>query len=214
MHIPRITDLNVLDMYLQKTGKRVPVVLLEGKRIVPEKDAGKLELLGRILAFRYSDVLFRSGNAKGADALFSAGVASVNPSRLQHVIPYKTHRKAGAIGGVYTIPLEDVDLAQEPDIIYNTTKVSGKAASLIPLWLQGKTNRLTAKVPYLLRDTVKVMGSASASLEPADFAIFYDDLSKPRSGGTGHTMKICEKNSVPFIDQTIWMDWVDKFSVM
>ncbi|MBV6513048.1 MAG: hypothetical protein HRU80_03745 [Ignavibacteriales bacterium] len=204
-----IPDLAAFEAFLISTGRQNPVILLEGKRSIPGADSPKLVQLGKILAQRFTHLHFRSGNAKGADALFSSGVAAVSPERLQQVIPYRTHRKTVAIEGIYTIPLEDVNLVSEPDVIQYTADANKAAAGLIPQWLEGKTNRLTAKVPYLLRDTVKVLGSVSASLEPADFAIFYDDLAKPRSGGTGHTMKICEKHSVPYIDQTVWMKWFD-----
>lgn len=205
LHIP---DLAAFETFLISTGRQNPVILLEGKRSVPGADSPKLVQLGKVLAQRFTHLHFRSGNAKGADAHFSSGIAAVSPERLQQVIPYRKHRKTDAIEGIYTIPLEDVDLVSEPDVIQYTADANKAAAGLIPQWLEGKTNRLTAKVPYLLRDTVKVLGSVSASLEPADFAIFYDDLTKPRSGGTGHTMKICEKHFVPYIDQTVWMKWI------
>ena len=40
------------------------------------------------------------------------------------------------------------------------------------------------------------------------FGIFYEDLKKPRTGGTEHTMTMCEQYSIPFIDQRIWFDWL------
>jgi hypothetical protein len=39
--------------------------------------------------------------------------------------------------------------------------------------------------------------------------LFYDDLANPKSGGTGHTMKVCEIENVPYITQTTWMNWLD-----
>lgn len=38
--------------------------------------------------------------------------------------------------------------------------------------------------------------------------IFYDDLNNPEEGGTGHTLKTCRLNNVPFIDQRIWFGWL------
>ena len=43
----------------------------------------------------------------------------------------------------------------------------------------------------------------------ANFAIFYDDLKKPKSGGTGHTMKVCEENGLSYINQTVWFEWLN-----
>jgi len=51
----------------------------------------------------------------------------------------------------------------------------------------------------ILRDTIKAIGTDK--IRPTTFGIFYDDLEKPKTGGTGHTMIICEQNNIPIIDQ-------------
>lgn len=72
-------------------------------------------------------------------------------------------------------------------------------------FVNGKNNRYTIKAAYIIRDTIKVIGTRH--IPPATFGIFYDDLTKPMTGGTGHTMKVCEQNKIPYINQTIWFDW-------
>ena len=79
-------------------------------------------------------------------------------------------------------------------------------ASLIDRYVSGTRNAYTIKASYILRDTVKVLGAAE--LTKAAFACFYDDLDAPREGGTGHTMAVCERNDVPFVDQRIWTQWL------
>jgi hypothetical protein len=60
-------------------------------------------------------------------------------------------------------------------------------------------------MPYLLRDTLKVTGSAC--LAPATCGLFYHISAKPTSG-TAHTMRVCEQLGVPAYDQRVWMGWV------
>ena len=57
------------------------IVLLEGKRNVLEADKEKLTALGKLLAAKTEKMMFRSGNADGADQLFSDGVTAVNPKK-------------------------------------------------------------------------------------------------------------------------------------
>ena len=91
------------------------IVLLEGKRAVLPEDESKLIALGNLLASATCHMLFRSGNAAGADYLFCSGVANVDPNRLQLISPYKGHRKKYSPGGK-TISLDEVNLVAEPRI--------------------------------------------------------------------------------------------------
>ena len=181
------------------------VVLLEGKRNVAEEDKDRLVELGGVLASRTSHITFRSGNAAGADYYFSKGIAEVAPDRLQVVTPYTGHRKKSNHAGE-TFPLDQVNLANEPEVIYQA-KTSGKMDNLIDQYVAGRQNRNTVKAAYIIRDTLKVTGTGE--IRPATFGLFYDDLQKPRAGGTGHTMEVCEKNGIPFFDQSAWLGWVE-----
>lgn len=193
-----------LDQFIERFNIPGTVVLLEGKRAVLPADQIKLIELGKLIASSANHITFRSGNAKGADFFFSKGVATVNASRLQVITPYRGHRKASDLGH-QTIALDDVDLSNESAVIYHT-KNSSNVSPLIDGYLNLGDNAITVKARYLLRDTIKVVGTSV--IPPANMAIFYDDLSNPKTGGTGHTMRVCEKMEIPYIDQRVWFKWL------
>jgi hypothetical protein len=182
------------------------IILLEGKRNVKEADKPKLEALGKLLAQKMSRTTFRSGNADGSDLYFSKGVASIAPERLHVVTPYKGHRKNKNYAGD-TLSLDSIDLAQEPEVVYES-KSNKKMERLIDKYVSGENNRFVIKAAYIIRDTVKVLGTNSG-VPPIAFALFYDDEDEPRSGGTGHTINVCERNKVPFLTQQDWIKWLD-----
>lgn len=180
------------------------VVLLEGKREVKEEDKEKLIALGRLLAASTTNMVFRSGNAEGADYLFSMGVADADSSRLEVITPYTGHRSRANIAAV-TIPLDEIDLSNEPEIAA-LSKRNKKTERVMNDYLAGIRNRYTIKAAYIIRDTVKVTGTSGIS--PASFALFYDDLEDPEKGGTGHTIDICRMKNTDFADQRIWFTWL------
>jgi len=182
------------------------IVLLEGKRDVSEHDQEKLTALGKLLTSNTKYIIFRSGNASGADHYFSLGVASVDNTRLQVIIPYTNHRQ-NTNEAFETISLDNINIAEEPEVIYQS-KQNKKTEKLIDQYISGDRNRFAIKSAYIIRDTIKVIGAKN--IPPATFGIFYDDLTNPRAGGTGHTMKVCEQNSIPIINQNIWFKWLPK----
>ena len=181
------------------------IVLLEGKRNVIEEDKEKLEQLGEILVTTTKHILFRSGNASGADFYFSKGVSRVDSKRLQVVVPYTGHRKKQNTA-YNTVSLDNINLAEEPEIIYQSKK-NKKTEKLIDKYVSDDRNRFAIKAAYIIRDTIKVVGSKDTP--PASFAIFYDDLENPKSGGTGHTMNVCKINGIDYVDQAVWFDWLN-----
>lgn len=180
------------------------IVLLEGKRNVLEADKEKLIALGKLLASKTEKITFRSGNAEGSDQLFSEGVTAVNTNRLQVITPYSGHRQKSNIAND-TISLDNINIAAEPEVLYQS-KNNKKTEKLIDKFASGERNRYTIKAAYIIRDTIKAIGTAE--IKPATFGIFYDDLSNPKTGGTGHTMNVCEQNNIPIIDQRIWFKWL------
>jgi hypothetical protein len=98
-----------------------------------------------------------------------------------------------------------LDLLAEPDLVYQS-KLNKSSEKLVSQYVLGKKDRNSIKAAYIMRDTLKVIGSESVA--PATFGIFYNNLADPTSGGTGHTMNVCRFNNVPFIDQTIWFNWL------
>jgi len=182
------------------------IILLEGKRNVLETDKEKLIQFGSLLATRLPLVTFRSGNADGADYFFSQGVLKHAPERLQVVTPYDKHREKQN-NAYETISLDQIDLLNEPEIVYQS-KNNKKTKSLIDKYVGGAKDRFSIKAAYIIRDTVKVTGTNSG-IPPTTFAFFYDDLDNPKTGGTGHTMEICEINNVPYLTQNEWLKWLE-----
>jgi hypothetical protein len=66
------------------------IILLEGTRKLAESDAPKLIALAQQLATKYPRCIFRTGNATGSDEAFAKGIALVDPTRLEYVLP--SHR--------------------------------------------------------------------------------------------------------------------------
>ncbi len=193
-----------LNEFIEQFDKEGSIVLLEGKRRVLAHDIEKLTALGKLLATKTKKIIFRSGNADGADYYFCRGVAEIDYLRLQVITPYYGHR--GRTNEAFeTISLEDIDLAAEPDVVYQS-KNNKKTIKLIDHYVSGYIDRFTIKAAYIIRDTVKAIGTKK--VKPATFGIFYDDLDKPMTGGTGHTMSICKQNNIPYVDQRVWFSWL------
>lgn len=184
------------------------VVLLEGKRKVIEEDRDKLIRLGRKLTQDLPDCIFRSGNADGADTLFAEGVAKVNPANIQHIVPYKSHKPKNIKLGSMIISVEDIRLTRDSELVSIAKSAGSSNKGLIDFFFTDKKTALRQKALYLIRDVLKVLGDEKAGIKRADFGIYYDDLEKPMSGGTGFTMKVCEHCKVPFINQEVFFKWL------
>lgn len=197
-------NLRVFKDFIEKFDQPEAVVLLEGKRKVKPVDEEKLILVGKLLAENTKHMVFRSGNAKGADELFAKGVCSVDPTRMQVITPYTDHRKKTNEAGT-TYSLDKIDIVSEPQIIYQS-KANKKNSGLIDQYASGADNLSAQKGAYIIRDTVKVIGTKD--IPKASFGIFYVDTEDPESGGTGHTMMVCKNNGVMLITQTTWFHWL------
>ncbi|MDA3901303.1 MAG: hypothetical protein PF637_12390 [Spirochaetes bacterium] len=181
-----------------------PVVLFEGKRNIPEIYIHKAELLTEMLAQKYPSIIFRSGNAEGSDSAFIEGIKKVDPSRIQIVAPYVGHRKKAMIASAQYLYPEDLSTFQEEKAIYQTIIATPKNESMIRNRNKNKT--LAAKSKYLIRDTMKVLGTDKFNKPVA--ALFYVDPDEPESGGTGHTIRVCKNYGIPVIFQDSWESWL------
>ncbi|MBK9248783.1 MAG: hypothetical protein IPM69_11865 [Ignavibacteria bacterium] len=191
--------------FLSHHDNKDSIIILAGKRKVAKEDEEKLVQLGRLLAMQTKNALFRSGNADGADYLFSSGIADIDKSLLQVITPWAGHRRKYELTDD-VIPLESIDLSREPEVIMQS-KLHTRTAGLIDPFLKGEKGSNYMAAAYIIRDTVMVIGSEE--LAPATYGIFYDDLNQPEQGGTGHTLKTCRRNNLPVIDQRTWMEWLD-----
>jgi hypothetical protein len=181
------------------------VVLLEGRRGISAADALRAGDFSRELATRFPSLRFRSGNAEGADEAFSRGVAALDARRLQVVAPYASHRKSVRYtDALYDSP-ESLSLLQEGVIAEKTSAASPKNKGLVSK--RGQKGPLAAKAAYLIRDTMKVTGYSEAFPKPL-CGLFHVNLDDPMAGGTGHTIRVCEQEGVPFAFQDSWAAWL------
>ncbi len=179
-------------------------VLLEGRRRIPADVAVQAEALARALAVRFPRLRFRSGNATGTDEAFSNGIASTAPGRLHVVSPYSSHRKAQRVGGAMFTSPETLSFTQDTEMAFKTKLASPKSKGLIDK--RSQKGALAAKAAYLIRDTMKVTG-CSADFPKAVCALFFVELNNPLAGGTGHTIRVCQQEGVPYAFQDSWLQW-------
>jgi hypothetical protein len=197
-----------LEKFIRLFDKEGLVILLEGKRKVLESDKERLFSIARLLADNTAHCIFRSGNADGADKYFKEGVMAVDPKRFQAIVPFNDHMKSvKEEPGLYErISLEDINLVKEPSVLYES-KRNKKQKGLVESFEKGIDPKIALKGAYIVRDTLKVTGAPSQGILPASFGIFYDDLREPKSGGTVHTMMVCDNQMVPYADQKVWGKW-------
>ena len=181
------------------------VILLEGRRGISEAEALAARDFGEFLARRFPALRFRSGNAEGADQAFSDGVAKVDARRLQIVAPYASHRKKNRNPAVVYSSPDDLSPEQVEEFIKKTAAASPKIGRLLNRWKDG--GALAVKATYLLRDSMKVLGHSEEFPKPI-CGIFFTDPSDPMAGGTGHTIRVCQQESVPVLFQTDWLKWM------
>ena len=181
-----------------------PVVLLEGTRALRAESESRVEAFAALLTRRFPDVVFRSGNAPGSDQAFARGVAQVDVSRLEIVLPYERHRLSERPDGARVLTLESIGDQSE------LAKLTLAASPIYErLFASSAINASAAKLRYLLRDTLKIVGDEKADFAPATAALFWVNPAKPDTGGTAHTMRVCRKWEVPMWTQNQWESWFD-----
>ncbi len=200
------TSIQQLKRLLDSTQQ--PVILLEGTRKIVNEEFGKLVLFGEFLAKKFPHVCFRSGNASGSDGAFAQGVRKVVPNRMQIVLPKLDSGKSRLHNSDYVLALEDVTHAEEKQIIYESKRATPKNKRLFEAYELQQEGMMKQKSLYLLRDTLKVLGSLENNLVPITAGIFFVNQDDPESGGTGHTMRVCRQNNVPVFTQDDWMKWM------
>ena len=187
------------------------VVLLEGTRNLPKTKEPSLISFAEQLALGCPDVKFRTGNSSGTDEAFAQGIANINPSLLEYVIPYKTMRKSKLHKKARIVSLDEIPTFEQAQLKAETIKSYPSIANLIDYYFdKGIRNRLSYKAMYLLRDSLKVIGSDGIKLNPATLGIFYVDPEKPLTGGTGHTIRVCKQNKIPALTQGEWRSYMGK----
>jgi len=197
------------DLKAALRGIEQPVVLLEGRRKVAESDKPLLGDLARLLVEQLPNATFRSGNADGSDTLFAEAVTAISPERFEYVVPKKSMGRKRRHQAAYCIAATELKPAVEERLTLYTNQASPASERLVKAYTGEISNsRLAAMGAYLIRDTLKVTGAPDLNLRPASAAIFYADPNDPLSGGTGHTIRVCLQQSVPYVLQGVWRQWL------
>ena len=183
-----------------------PVILLEGTRQLPPGKREKLADIGRQLAEAFPEAVFRSGNATGTDEAFAAGVAEVPGAKLELVLPTPGMGRSRRPPSAACTALDDLPLEERQLLARASFSASPENHRLFDLYLRGQSgNPAYAKAQYLVRDALKVIGSPARKLAPATLALFFINPTGPTSGGTAHTIRLCERQEVPFFTQRDWL---------
>lgn len=184
-----------------------PVVLLEGTRQLPPAKRQALVELGRFLAQTFPQIVFRSGNAVGTDEAFAAGVASVPGAKLELILPTPGMGRSRRPPGATCHVLDELALEDRQHLARASLAASPENHRLFELYLRGQSgNPAYAKAQYLVRDALKVHGNPPLQLAPATVALFYINNVGPTSGGTAHTIRLCERQEIPVFTQHDWLD--------
>jgi hypothetical protein len=200
-----LTELNQAEDYINTA--QLPIILIEGTRRLRESDRALLVRIGRFLAARWQNAIFRTGNAEGADSAFAEGVRSVANDRLQYVLPGPRMGRNRLAQDAWVRHIEELSEDGRAPIIEATKRATPDSRRPVDAFCGLLANRRLAAIgSYLLRDTLKVLGSAELGLAPATLGIFYSD--DPDKGGTGHTIRVCHEHGVPVVLQNWWQHWL------
>ncbi len=190
-----------------------PVILVEGRRSIPETSARSARRVAAMLARRFPCLRFRSGNATGADEAFAAGVIATAPERLEIIAPYASHRRRERHPLVRYDSPESLDPVTLAEIQALTIAATPANHGLMKCY--GRGGRAGAQAACLIRDTMKVAGwgksarQGSHALPPPIAALFWIDPAHPESGGSGHTIRACRLTGVPVVFQNHWETWLN-----
>lgn len=182
-----------------------PVILLEGSRTVEKDHLKQITRLAEKLAHTFPNATFRLGNAEGSDNLFAEGISKVNPAQLEMILP--NDRKLKSTQKERRISFDSLPDDEIKDICKITKEATPANRALIEYYEKGLQGVPQIKAKYLLRDALKVVGSKQLELKPANFALFYLNSTKKTGGGTGHTIRVCKSQNVPFQKQEDWLEW-------
>ncbi len=187
------------------TGKQI--ILLEGTRKVKPLVQSALTAFARQLAEEYPVAIFRSGNAAGSDELFAKGVESIDPARMEQMLPYPNCNKKRLHQQSRVLSLSELNADELQAIAELCLTATPSYKNIVNAYLKTRQkNRFTVKAIYLLRDALKVTGVVRLGFKPADFGIFYVDPEQPTGGGTGHTIRMCQLKNIPVVTQQEWLE--------
>ena len=104
------------------------------------------------------------------------------------------------------LTLDDLPLEERHHIACESFAASPENHRIFEIHRRGQSgNPAFAKAQCLVRDTLKVHGRPTLGLAPATVALFYINNLGPTSGGTAHTISLCDRQQVPVFTQRNWL---------
>jgi len=182
-----------------------PVILIEGRRSIPETCARSAQRVASLLARHFPQLRFRSGNATGTDEAFAAGIIATAPERLEIIAPYASHRQRDRHPLVHYESPDSLDPDALAEIQALTIAATPANHGLMKCYDRG--GRAGAQAACLIRDSMKVAGISGKLTTPVA-ALFWIDPDHPEAGGTGHTIRACRLKGIPVIFQNHWGKWL------
>lgn len=210
--------MKTLDEFIDTFGTREPlVILLEGSRSIPDDWAERARQLGALLARKLPKAVLRTGNATGSDTAFATGVAEVDASRLEYVVPHESHRKKDRAEGARVLAMASQDESRAREVMDLSVTATPTNRNLVANYRRiaaeqrrGWEQKKHAQAELLLRDALKVVGCKDAGHAPATVALFYlEPDGRSGGGGTGHTIRCCDERGVPAFTQEVWGAWLE-----
>ena len=183
-----------------------PVILVEGRRSIPETSARSARRIASLLAGRFPRLRSRSGNATAADEAFAAGIIATGPERLEVIAPYASHRQRERYPLVRYDSPESLGPVALADV--QALTIAATPANRGLMKCHGRCGRAGAHAACLIRDTMKVAG-IPGKLRPPVAALFWIDPADPEAGCTGHAIRACRLAGVPAIFQNQWEAWLN-----
>lgn len=178
-----------------------PVIVLEGTRKLPEGKRAILKAFALELANKIPNATFRTGNAEGSDEAFAEGITSIYPEKLEYILPRKNNRSKYRHKDSPFYSADELPLSELEKIIQLSNHASPKNAAMLNSALLNKKGKAYEIALYLIRDTLKICGSEHFNIAKADYAFFFVNEENPLSGGTGHTIRVCNLMNVKYKTQ-------------
>jgi hypothetical protein len=125
---------------------------------------------------------------------------------LQLVLPTPGMGRSRRPAAATCLALDDLPLEERHHLARESFAASPENHRIFEFYLRGQSgNPAFAKAHYLVRDALKVHGSPTLGLAPATVALFYINNLGPTSGGTAHTIRLCDRQKVPVFTQRDWL---------
>ncbi|MBK9221938.1 MAG: hypothetical protein IPO16_07410 [Saprospiraceae bacterium] len=173
-----------------------------GTHKIKAEDCQQLIKLGSLLVWNASNMVFRSGNSKGADFYFNQGIINSADWRLQIIVPHHNYFHYYNKPDNQCPPEKQIRHPANPS--HNLDRFSyhvlrnifnSLGPSIIPI--SGTSFE---------RIQISILGYQK--LKPASVVFFYCDPEGENNEIIYLSKGICRENGIRFFDSTEWMSWL------